>query len=826
MAATTTKGAAKGRRSTRLSDSSSNDTIDVKPRSSAGKLSQAAVQPMQPQAEPDSSESNGDIGKTLSRDKGKSKAPVGEDDAMPDAPPPELDVGDEDDEVEEYDFSNEPQYVEDTDDEDLDDDARSVITLSSEPSTPNEPECPIEPRPWAHFSEKQREVWELMYSNVTPFAMSGSWAVTEEYQREKDMEMLRYLEDHPLDDWVITKSLAHSAHNQLLERMRWRNFGIPIYGRDRVPVWSPDGSRPPPPQAGMPPSRGARPTPPGPVPSQHIPGPLYGQLVPHLQHPGPHMHPPMPPQMQPPQQRMGPAPHPNRGQLPPGVLPSQPYAHPMPPQHGQPGPHAVGPAQNMPYSIPLGTYVGHPVPSTYTGPPMRVIPSGPHIPKPPRKPREKKETPMAGTPPPAAPVPPYPARTKPEEAQRPMKRAPRGSNKAGKRPQRRQAEAEEFPWTRQIDFPEAKKNATWDDTIYDRATLDDMEDTRRHNIHLIEGVDSRLQEMQRQARNAKNAKNAKKAATADGETTKADTEAISETEAKPKERKKRGSAKTDNGDPYHSGCFSWSDEASETLGKQLGYEVPDDAIDAGMDDKVSNEQMVKLKIYWNPGKKGGPADLEQARFSVRDSVLTRKQLSKTLILNRRAAECIVDFCPDLLWRGILLRVCSEGGYGNKDVRDRFCYNGCYCDKATITKRISAALGQKQVSPNSRRYNQAELEWYDANVKDFTCYIEYFGRRTGHRNMLKIQMQSEKRRAALEWQVKVDGGPSTVDEAPSTVEEEGKAGPSKRRKLDAEGSHAASKVEDTEEGEEYGESERSDAVSVQDSDILDEMDETE
>ncbi|KAF2214906.1 hypothetical protein CERZMDRAFT_82799 [Cercospora zeae-maydis SCOH1-5] len=814
MAATTTKGAAKGRRSTRVSDSSTNDTINVKPRSSAAKASQVVVEPAQPQAEPNSSDLNVMAEKAIPRDKGKGRAPLDEDVSMTDAPPQEAVADGGDDDVEEYDFSNEPEYGGETDDDDIDDgDVRSVITLSSEPSTPNEPEYPIEPRPWLNFNEKQREVWELMYSNVTPFAMSGSWAVTEEYQREKDHEMLRYLNDYPLDQWVIPKSLAASAHNQLLERLKWRTFGIPIYGRDRVPAWSPDGRMPPPQHAVMLP--GSRPTHGGPGPGQHMP-PLYG----HLQQPGPHMQPQMQPQ--PPQQRMGAAPHPNRGQFPPGVLPSQPYVPPNPVPHGQPiamGARPVGPGQNMTYNIPLGTYVGHPVPSPY-GVPMQVTPAVPQVPKAPRKPREKKETPMTGTPPPPAPIPPYPARTKPDEAQRPAKRAPRGSNKAGKRPQRRQAEAEEFPWTRQIDFPKAKENVTWDDKIYEAATLNDMEDTRRHNMHLIEGVDSRLQEMQRQARNAKNAKNAKNAVAADGDKSKAEAEFNSETEAKPKERKKRGNAKNDNGDPYHSGCFSWADEASEMLGKQLGYENPDDAIDAGMDDKVSNEQMANLKIYWNPGKKGGPEGLEQARFSVRDSVLTRKQLDKTLILNRRAAECIVDFCPDLLWRGILLRVCSEGGYGNKDVRDRFCYNGCYCDKATITKRISAALGQKQVSPNSKRYNQAELEWYDANVKDFTCYIEYFGRRTGHRNMLKIQMQSEKRRAALKDQVEPDETVATAEEGSSVIEEEGKPGPSKRRKIDA------TKVEDTEDGEEYDEGERSDAVSMQDSDILDEMDEAD
>lgn len=168
----------------------------------------------------------------------------------------------------------------------------------------------------------------------------------------------------------------------------------------------------------------------------------------------------------------------------------------------------------------------------------------------------------------------------------------------------------------------------------------------------------------------------------------------------------------------------------------------------------------------------------------------------------------------MLWRGMLLRIASEAGLGNKDVRDRFCYNGCYCDKATITKRISAALGQKQIQPKSRGYLDGELEWYDENVKDFTNYIDYFGKRSTHRNMLKIQMQNERR--ALKQRER--------DEAHKDSGDEQEQGPSKSRK-DEDGDEIMEDDVDgdgDEDGHESDASDDSNAVSIQDSDILDKM----
>ncbi|KXT10429.1 hypothetical protein AC579_7884 [Pseudocercospora musae] len=677
-----------------------------------------------------------------------------------------------------------------------DEDARSVISLSSEMSAPDQDRTELLDRPWKKFDENSRRNYEVMFCNITSHPMHGSWDFTEEYQREKDIEMLRYMEDHPLDTWVISQDNARAAYFQLHERTRWRMMGTRIYGHDRVaqPPTHPQHQNMPrqqqvPPRtmtSGPVPAQGQREG----APQMHSQVPVLGQ---------PHR---MPPHMGPPQ-------------APPGILRSQPYAQPM--HQGQPPPgvgRPVGPPMTYGMTAPGFASTGL---STYGPFPGEQIPR-------PRQGRGKKETPIASTPPPPPPTPPYEVRTKPSETRK-------GPIKTARKPARRQAEAEEFPWTRQLNFREEKAKASWDDSIYDPMILREMQATRERNAPIIDQIDSRLQETQRIARAAKKTREKKQ-----GQGTNS-----SEADVMKKERKKRsGQNKGEaGGDPYHSGAYTFASAEDEMKAKEMGLESADEALEAGACGKLEADKMAQLMILWNPGKKGMTENLEQAKFSVRDNVLTHKQLEKRAILTKRAAECIVDFCPDMLWRGMLLRITSEGGYGNKDVRDRFCLNGCYCDKATITKRISAALGQKQVQPKSKGYQDGELEWYEGNVKDFTHYIEYFGMRTSHRNMLKIQLAGDKRRAKYERSVvqghqgQENGG--EAGDCSSDVEWVSKRGKLHGDDATSEGnagnegeeseSEEARDDGELEDGNESGEeSEDSNAVSLQDSDILDRMDE--
>lgn len=248
---------------------------------------------------------------------------------------------------------------------------------------------------------------------------------------------------------------------------------------------------------------------------------------------------------------------------------------------------------------------------------------------------------------------------------------------------------------------------------------------------------------------------------------KADGSDVERRKGGPKRSSSANGAEGGHSELYHSGQFCFATDDDQARAEALfGDKTPDAIILAAEKGTVLLDTCKKLMISWNPGKRGYAQDLQQIVFSVKDTVITRQQLARTPILTRRAAECIIDFCPDILWRDILLRIVSEAGYANKHVRDRMCVNGNYCDKATITKRIGSALGQKQqqsISKASKKqvdgpadpelekikgYAKMEEEFYNHNIEDYKNYAEWFGMRTSHRNKLDISRAGTKRKAAV------------------------------------------------------------------------------
>lgn len=51
-------------------------------------------------------------------------------------------------------------------------------------------------------------------------------------------------------------------------------------------------------------------------------------------------------------------------------------------------------------------------------------------------------------------------------------------------------EPDVFPWNRKIDFPAAKANARWDDTIYTPATVQAMQTVRDRNASKVDRIDA------------------------------------------------------------------------------------------------------------------------------------------------------------------------------------------------------------------------------------------------------------------------------------------------------------------------------------------------
>ena len=314
----------------------------------------------------------------------------------------------------------------------------------------------------------------------------------------------RYLEDFPLDRWVIPPEQAQEAYGQLVERSRWRSLGIRIYGSRNAPG-SMIGSTPPFHSSN--------------VQTMHLQRAQSTDQARHIGHSvfG-HRQPSMPQQL--PQRHTGhqvphglphtavPSHTSNRMPPPPSnVLRSQPHGQPVPTYpNGMPVYSPTG--QGSPGGVPpTATNTAVPHSGHMYGPPSHQVLQGMPsnkgqvytfdntlfnvIDKQYRKAREKKnETPPVEPPAPPPPTPPYEKRQKPTER--------KAVTKSGRRNMRRQAEAEIFPWNRTLDFKAARTNATWDDSIYDKSTLTEMAATRARNEPVIERIDGEENERQRE----------------------------------------------------------------------------------------------------------------------------------------------------------------------------------------------------------------------------------------------------------------------------------------------------------------------------------------
>lgn len=289
------------------------------------------------------------------------------------------------------------------------------------------------------------------------------------------------------------------------------------------------------------------------------------------------------------------------------------------------------------------------------------------------------------------------------------------------------------------------------------------------------------------------------------------------------------------GDPYHSGNYSFATAEDAQKAAQIQANNPDELIAAAEGGSIDWSVCRGIMICWNPGKKGTAENLIQASFRVYDTLVTRRQLHAAKVLTRRAAECIIDFCPDMLWRETLLRIVAEGGMGNKDVRDRFCFNGCYADKATITKRIAAALGQKQThgkakdrppvsesankkrrGPNAQplgeRWQPGEEDYYACNGEDFDNYIRFFGKRQSARSQLKLSA--------------LPAGTKRKDYERDDEDEDGELKRAKTQETngtEGESSGIDFGLDTADDEDARDEDEEGDEVSAQDSDILDAID---
>lgn len=351
----------------------------------------------------------------------------------------------DDDNVTEYSFKSE-DYADEKefeDEPDLDD-VRSHISVSDD-----EPEMPgIDEVPWRSMNREQRATYERMFGEVAQRPINGSWNCTELYQQNLDEKCMNYVKDFPISEWVLPRHVAEMTVEKVLERVRWRAFGIKIFG----------------PQ----PNRGSQQALHHP---NQFPVPSHQTL------------------------RSQPSAHPM------GVLPGAPVGQPA--RRGVPHAHQQHHHPNSNAQMPMHQPTPYPISGHMPYQSLQTVKSTTGAPaKAPRKlkinvagpsQRNLKAGESSPAPPPLqAPTPPYPARARPD-LRKTVGKVSRGKT-------RRQAEADEFPWNRQLDFIQAriasKSKDTWDDSVYDAKMVAEMARTRVRNEPIVAELEKDISEKQ------------------------------------------------------------------------------------------------------------------------------------------------------------------------------------------------------------------------------------------------------------------------------------------------------------------------------------------
>nr|OQO28270.1 hypothetical protein B0A51_04360 [Rachicladosporium sp. CCFEE 5018] len=691
--------------------------------------------------------------------------------------------------VEEYTFTAEDDadellavmQIEDfVDDEtEVDDDARSHISVSSDIEEDGQVEIyDLDLHPWRRMNRTERLLFESQFGQTFEQPVKESWNVTEDHHRVLDEMMFRYAAEVPFAYWVSDKITVQEWVMRHYQRQTWRqNFGR-VYNRPTRPHQQQQLQYPQLPYPGAH-HMGA------PPPSQHRRStalPLHKVSMPpgshsflgHGQYNVQHMH-----------------------GLDAILGTSQPQRMPYPEMVNQ-GDLAYLPNQPYPGLV-MGPYShGH----------LRSSP-----------PRNKKSS--TALPPP---TPPYAIRPRPVNIKAPPKTS-RGTK-------RRQAEADDFPWNRDFDFIKAKITAqsskAWDMSIFDASTLKAMEAVRASNMPIFEGLEDTITSKQKNGRLAKKAK-------------EVSSDPVSEDES-PAPRQKGGCRKaTDNCNsspaPDNSAlvgnfAFESENDRARALSSSPKMTKPEDLIIAGEDMAISLDVLATIKIFWSPGNKGPSQNLRHAVFSVKDAILTHQQLAQTKILNETAAKCIIDFRPDLLWRETLIRILSEGNMSNKEIRDRVCLNGCNSDRATITKRLGAALGNN--SSTVKENYEAEVKyvrWANGNRRDYKDYQSFFGKHPPPVRELVypkmpegtvVQVSSDVNPEAEEGRPRKKLKLTTKGLKKKESESSSSAVTSAAEEQDVRMRDVGTQVQEEIEQEAGAEEDDEDAVSLQGSDFLDEM----
>ncbi|KAG8627013.1 hypothetical protein KVT40_004496 [Elsinoe batatas] len=269
----------------------------------------------------------------------------------------------------------------------------------------------------------------------------------------------------------------------------------------------------------------------------------------------------------------------------------------------------------------------------------------------------------------------------------------------------------DLPWEASYATEEAEE---WDDGIYDQARLEHLEKVHDRNKAVVGAY---MGGGRTDAGTRKNA--ASKAAKANEEIERPSVGPIPLAVRPDNKRPKNKKSGLADQREHFSGRLAFADQENWEKFQTLPYNTIEEAIEAAMADPF-DKNLMSIEVTHDPGD-SILSNLDLPRISIMDIARTRLQLFHIRVITKRAAECMIDFCPDLLLGFRLIQVVSETDFGNTGIQFRLGYNGSMLSDSTLTKRISSAVALEHNKTRAAEANKADKDFHKEHRKNYNKY---------------------------------------------------------------------------------------------------------
>ncbi|KAF4550209.1 Hypothetical protein D9617_18g034000 [Elsinoe fawcettii] len=268
---------------------------------------------------------------------------------------------------------------------------------------------------------------------------------------------------------------------------------------------------------------------------------------------------------------------------------------------------------------------------------------------------------------------------------------------------------QDLPWETAFATTEAED---WDDSIYEPARLQHLAQVHERNRPIVSAymIGGRNNATQRRQAAMKVQKDKKK--------DQLPLVGPIPLATKPKSEQSK-SRRTADQREHFTGRLVFSDDVTRQRFEKLPYGTIEAAVEAAMRNPFDDD-LKTIEVTYDPGD-SILKDLDLPRISIVDIARTRLQMLHIPIITIRAAECIIDFCPDLLIGFRLMQVLSESSFSNNTIQLRLGYNGSMLSDSTLAKRITTAIATEHNKTRAAAAHKKDNDYHKEHRKNYIKY---------------------------------------------------------------------------------------------------------